>query len=192
MESEDKNDWLHALELSNFCQKLDTKSDSNSIHSSIQSDLLKKVANSESSPLARNFYLTSPNSGVNVDTSFPNEMQVAAISDPDYLDIEVLFDSMTTKILPSVGIDNWVLKIDLVDIGSLLKRQFILYLSNKVLRRVDDFVEFEPNSTITCSENDFRKVLANPLNAVGRLMDGSIEVEGGKMSLINFLRNLKP
>jgi len=87
--------WLHALDLSNFCQKLDTKSDSNSIHSSIQSDLLKKVANSESSPLARNFYLTSPNSGVNVDTSFPNEMQVAAISDPDYLDIEVLFDSMT-------------------------------------------------------------------------------------------------
>jgi len=188
IESEDKNDWLHALELSNFCQKLDTKSDSNSIHSSIQSDLLKKLANSESSPLARNFYLTSPNSGLNVDTSFPNEMQVAAISDPDYLDIEVLFDSMTTKILPSVGIDNWVLKIDLVDI----KRQFILYLSNKVLRRVDDFVEFEANSTITCSEDDFRKVLANPLNAVGRLLDGSIEVEGGKMSLINFLRNLKP
>lgn len=185
MKSEDRNNWLHALELSNFCQKLDVRSDSDS---KLQATLLNKLANSESSPLARNFYLTSPNSGVNVDTSFPNEMQVAAISDPDYLDIEVLFDSMTTKILPSVGIDNWVLKIDMVDID----RQFILYLSNKVLRRVDDFIEFGANSTITCSEVDFRKVLANPLNAVGRLLDGSIEVEGGKMSLINFLRNLKP
>lgn len=95
---------------------------------------------------------------------------------------------MTTKLLPSISIDNFTLKIDLADI----QRVFTLHLSNKVLRKIPDTDNLIANTTIICSEENFRKILANPFSAVGKLLGSGLKVDGDKMSLINFLKNLKP
>lgn len=186
--SETENDLLFYLDLISLCKDQNLE---------LYNQILKYLANYQSNPLARNYFLKV---ALDVDDSFSPAMQKRAIKSKYASSLNGIFNSITTMMRPGFKHNKYWLQVYITDLDKYFNIVYDNYnyhrfvgpeIENSLLRSQD--YSHGPSFKIEVEEQDLRDFLAAPGSGVLNFISGrkNIKLSGDKMEFINFISYLE-
>ena len=192
----DENDLLFALELISLCKSKSFKYDQ------IYRNVLKILANEQTNPLARNYYLKE---ALDIEVTFPDKLKKNTIRNKDGTALRGIFSALSTMFVPGYQPKTksgtfWAqFKItDRKQFYNLAYDNYCYYsfegqsIENSLLS-VNNFKN-GPHFLLAIEEQDLRDFLSSPgmafLNQL--FLKSSVEMHGEKLEFVKFLSYLRP